>query len=308
MNTIEIIEPISNGFERQVMAGLQSAGGSDVDININCAGGDVKETLGVCNRLADYPGKTTANIIGLAASCASWVPVYCNTVTMRTNSLLMIHNATAKAGGDWKDLERASRDLKLINEQIAGMAHDKTKMPIETILNYMEESETFTAAEAKRLGFVDKIIDSAAVSFRNLAGFAEIENKIPEHLKLDISKPSNPAVNNRSGIIAEIDNQIQVRNESMDRLRLRVTRAFKNMDEEKGMAGTGTRAGFLAQIRRLTDGENGLSLVEISRALSRFGSQARRTAGTLSAIISGDISNPPGSLVRFLRRIPTPRS
>lgn len=213
VKTIEIIEPIQSGFERQIMADLEEAGGSDIEVNINCVGGDVKETLGVCNRFSNYPGKVTANIIGIAASCASWVPVYCNHVTMRKNALLMIHNATAKAGGDWRALEKASSDLKMVNQQIAGMAHDKTGLAVESILDYMEKETFFDANKAKELGFVDEIIDAKAVSFQNLVGFEAIANKLPAEAIKQIPESR----------LLEIENQLRLQRESNNRLRLKMS-------------------------------------------------------------------------------------
>lgn len=213
MKTIDIIEPIGKGFERRIMAELEEANGDDVMVNINCIGGLVKETLGVCNRLSEYSGKVTANITGIAASCASWIPAFCDHVTIRKNASLMIHNATGGANGDYRDLEKASRDLKTVSEQIAGMLHEKTGMAIDTILDYMGKETYFNAQDAMRLGFVDEILDTKAVSFRNLEGFEAIANKLPAEAVSELVPKER---------IDEIENKIRLQKEANERLRLRL--------------------------------------------------------------------------------------
>ncbi len=71
----------------------------------------------------------------------------------------------------------------------------------------------------------------------------------------------------------------------------------------KGQAGEGTGADARRLLRRLVDA--GMSLEDISKALDRLGDNASRSAGTLSAILNGEIGNPPESLITALRRIST---
>ena len=71
---------------------LESLGGKDVTVRINCAGGDVFAANAIHNLLCSYKGKVTVVIDGLAASAATIVAMAGDKIIMPTNALFMIHN------------------------------------------------------------------------------------------------------------------------------------------------------------------------------------------------------------------------
>jgi len=75
----------------------------------------------------------------------------------------------------------------------------------------------------------------------------------------------------------------------------------KTLMQTKGEEGSGTGASARHEIKRLQD--SGMSLEEISTALSHISADAGRSAGTLSSILTGEISNPPSSLIKALKSI-----
>jgi DNA-binding transcriptional MerR regulator len=77
------------------------------------------------------------------------------------------------------------------------------------------------------------------------------------------------------------------------------------MDQEKLQEGKGTGPAVRARIKRLQAA--GMSLEDISKALSAMGANASRSAGTLSAILNEEIANPPDSLIGFLNRVKPPK-
>jgi len=78
------------------------------------------------------------------------------------------------------------------------------------------------------------------------------------------------------------------------------TRSFAEKSS-KGEAGDGTGADVRAEIKRLRDG--GLTLEDISTELDAISTDASRSATTLSAIVAGEIANPPESLLAALKKI-----
>ncbi|MDT8428499.1 MAG: phage protease [Pseudomonadales bacterium] len=72
----------------------------------------------------------------------------------------------------------------------------------------------------------------------------------------------------------------------------------------KGQAGDGTGGDARAELKRLRDA--GMSFEDISTALAAISTEASRSAGTLSAIDSGEITNPPESLIEALKSIEPP--
>jgi len=54
---------------------LKEANGEDVEILFSSPGGFIDDGLAIFNMIHDYKGKTTAKIIGMAASMASYIPL-----------------------------------------------------------------------------------------------------------------------------------------------------------------------------------------------------------------------------------------
>ena len=67
----------------------------DVEIEITSYGGSVSAGLAICNLLkkASAEGhKTTAHVIGIAASMASAIACACDEMKIDANAFLMVHN------------------------------------------------------------------------------------------------------------------------------------------------------------------------------------------------------------------------
>lgn len=84
----------------------------------------------------------------------------------------------------------------------------------------------------------------------------------------------------------------------------RAGRELDFMEQEKLQEGKNTGPAVRARLRELTG--LGMSLEDISKALSAMGEQAARSAGTLGAILHEQIANPPDSLIGFLNRVKPP--
>lgn len=78
---------------------------------------------------------------------------------MSPTSMLMIHNVSSKASGDYRELRKRANTLETANKSIAAAYIHKTKGKItETnFLKYMDEETYFTAEQSKNLGLIDGI-------------------------------------------------------------------------------------------------------------------------------------------------------
>ncbi|WP_034085582.1 head maturation protease, ClpP-related, partial [Pseudomonas aeruginosa] len=110
------------------IAGALRAIGGDVDVtvNINSPGGDVFEGLAIYNLLREHKGKVTVNIIGLAASAASFIAMAGDEIRIGRAAFLMIHNAWLIAMGNRNDLREIADWLEPFDMTLADIYAQRT--------------------------------------------------------------------------------------------------------------------------------------------------------------------------------------
>lgn len=74
--------------------------------------------------------------------------------------IFMIHNASGGARGDYHAMDKESEVLQTVNRAIATAYMDKTKLPLDELLDLMDRESWLTAEKALEYGFVDAIIES----------------------------------------------------------------------------------------------------------------------------------------------------
>ena len=162
---------------------------SDINLHINCVGGDVFDGMAIYNILKKRTAKTTVYIEGIAASMGSVIALAADTVVMAENSLFMIHNAWGGANGEAKDMKKTAALLDKISGEIADIYVKKTKLPYDKVKDMMDEETWLNADEALDLGFIDSISDAIKIAakydvskFKNITN-EEIKNKLSINLK-----------------------------------------------------------------------------------------------------------------------------
>lgn len=150
-----------------------------IHTRINSAGGDVMEGFAIYNLLTGYGARIEIDIDGLAASMASVIAAAGDEVRMAENALFMIHNPAAKLFGEAGDLRRMADVLDKIRDNIASVYVTRSKQPRESVLAAMDAETWLTAAEAKALGYVDRITSPKKIEARwDLSSF----ERVPETL------------------------------------------------------------------------------------------------------------------------------
>ena len=74
-----------------VDAFLQDNAGKDVTFELNTPGGSIFGGMDIANRIIAHEGKTTAMIMGVAASVGSVISAACDEVVMFESSMQMLH-------------------------------------------------------------------------------------------------------------------------------------------------------------------------------------------------------------------------
>lgn len=137
--------------------------GNDVEtinLYINSPGGSVFEAMAIIAMLHRHPAKIISHIDGVAASCASVIPMISDKVIMPANSLMMIHHAMTGAWGNAAQLRKAADDVERISQSMCQYYLDKAgdKLDSDTLSGMLEEDTWLTAEQALEYGLCDEII------------------------------------------------------------------------------------------------------------------------------------------------------
>ncbi|HCG1352051.1 TPA: Clp protease ClpP, partial [Pseudomonas aeruginosa] len=169
---ITIYEPIGydwwtgEGVTAKRIAGALRAIGGDVDVtvNINSPGGDVFEGLAIYNLLREHKGKVTVNIIGLAASAASFIAMAGDEIRIGRAAFLMIHNAWLIAMGNRNDLREIADWLEPFDMTLADIYAQRTGIDIDDIVKQMDAETWIGGREAVDKGWADAFLESDEIS------------------------------------------------------------------------------------------------------------------------------------------------
>lgn len=175
---------------KMVNEALLKAAGNDVDVYINSGGGDVFAGSEIYSALRAYPGKVNIHIVGVAASAASVIACAGHSDISPT-AMMMIHNVSSGARGDYHAMDKESEILQQANKAVSAAYEAKCGISEQEALKMMDRESWLTAKEAVELGLVDEIAEP-----KNLQLVAaqsgilprEIIDKLKSELKGSIDK------------------------------------------------------------------------------------------------------------------------
>lgn len=128
-----------------------------VQIVINSSGGDIFAASEIYDMLAK--SKATIKVI-FAASAASYIACACTSEIVPTG-MLMIHNVSSYAAGDYNDMAHESGVLLKASKAVATAYRLKTGMTEDELIGLMDNETWLTADEAVEKGFIDKVAEYA---------------------------------------------------------------------------------------------------------------------------------------------------
>ncbi len=150
-----------------------------LNLYISSEGGLVSDGLAIHAILQRHSAKKTCYIDGYAYSIASVIPMACDEVRMPSNALMMIHNASTWADGDYREFERQVDALKAHNKAIRNAYAAKSGRDEKEFIGLMDAETYLDGPAAKALGLVDVVTDEVALSnlvcskrFRDSAQFS----------------------------------------------------------------------------------------------------------------------------------------
>ncbi|MGE6379557.1 head maturation protease, ClpP-related [Peribacillus muralis] len=143
---------------KKVSDQLSKLNGEAIDIDINSGGGSVFDASEIYALLKDYQGKKTGKILGLAASAASVIAMAADNLLMAPTAQMMIHNASTRSQGDYRDMDQTSSFLKNVNQTIANAYNLKSGKSYDELLNMMDKETWLTPQQALQHHLIDEIM------------------------------------------------------------------------------------------------------------------------------------------------------
>ena len=150
---------IDGSSPKTVNKALNEANGDDIIVEINSGGGDLIAGSEIYSMLKKYSGNVETHIMGMAASAASIIAM-AGRCLMGYTAMLMIHNVSSYAEGDYKDMSHMSQVLQTANKSVAAAYREKTGMDEKTLLDLMNKETYMTAEQAVANKFADGYIGS----------------------------------------------------------------------------------------------------------------------------------------------------
>lgn len=144
-----------------------------IRVRVNSYGGDLLQGLAIMNLLRSHPGDVTAEVMGIAASAATFIVAGADKVIMREGSFLMIHNPFTVAIGNADEMQSSADALRKMEDEMANvyltgmrkrkkydnLTDDKAKAQIR---QWMDAETWFTSQEAVDNGFADEVDKGAS--------------------------------------------------------------------------------------------------------------------------------------------------
>lgn len=142
---------------------ITKANGEKLDVYINSGGGDIFAGSEIYSSLRSYKGDVLIHVVGLAASAAS-VVASARESEIEPTAMLMVHNVSCTAQGDYHDMKHQAEVLQKANKTIANAYIAKTGMSEVEALALMDHETWLTAQEAVGKKLCDRIATPTQVS------------------------------------------------------------------------------------------------------------------------------------------------
>jgi ATP-dependent Clp protease protease subunit len=163
----------ADGFAaNHVIQALAEFNGADLTVRVNSGGGIATEGAAIYAALAQYEGKISVIVEGIAASAASLLIMAADTITMAPGSVMMIHDPLTLTVGDARAHQKTIDALNALGNAYAGIYAKRSGKTLDDARAVMREETWFTGEEAVEAGFADTAAFSDNDNEPSVAAFA----------------------------------------------------------------------------------------------------------------------------------------
>jgi len=138
---------------------IDQANGEPLEVYINSGGGDIFAGSEIYSALRSYKGEVNIHVVGFVASAAS-VIACAGKSDIAPTAMVMVHNVSGRAQGDYHVMDKSSDVLHTANKSIAAAYMAKTGMSEKEALAMMDQETWLTAQQAVDKGLIDKIAEN----------------------------------------------------------------------------------------------------------------------------------------------------
>ena len=153
---------IASRFVRDIAA----LDADSITLRINSFGGSVVDGLAIYNALKRHPASIAVHVDGVAISCASYIAMAGDTITMAANAQMMIHAPWGYAVGNAAELRDQADVLDRYASALASGYSAKSGLTTAAVLSTLLEGADhwYSAEEAVAAGFADTVGAEVAVA------------------------------------------------------------------------------------------------------------------------------------------------
>ena len=134
----------------------------DIEVHMNCPGGDVFEGLAIYNALSQRSGTVRVVVDSLAASAASFIAQAASPgeLVVAKNASIMIHDAFAMGIGNAADMRELADLLDRHSDNVASIYADRSGKPAGEWRAAMRAESWYVGQDAVNAGLADRVQDS----------------------------------------------------------------------------------------------------------------------------------------------------
>lgn len=147
--------------DQQFIADVEAHGEVDtINVSINSRGGQIDHAVSIFNYLKNHPAQVNMHIDGVAMSAATIIMMAGDSIEAPANAVIMMHKPLDILFGYYNaDTLRKKADVLDVFQTALMETYKSRTGKSDADLNAIMDAETFmTAKEAKKEGFIDKVI------------------------------------------------------------------------------------------------------------------------------------------------------
>lgn len=197
---------------RSVSDLINQANGDDLEVEISSGGGIVDAGAEIYTMLRAYKAPVTVNVTAAAYSAASVIAMAGDVVQISPVAMMMIHNVSGGAQGDYHAMDDASTMLKKSNDALANAYMQKTGKSRDEVLKLMDSTYWIGPQEAIDQGFADKMMFSDDKAPEAMQMTASIGSHIPSLETLNKFKKFREPTADEKSRLALLDAEMKLLN------------------------------------------------------------------------------------------------
>jgi ATP-dependent protease ClpP protease subunit len=174
---------------KDFLDGIKGVSAPTIRVSINSPGGSVSDALAIYNALRASGKRIEVQVLGVAASAASYIAMAGDQITMPENTFMFLHNPITGVYGNADDMRETADMLDKFAASLTATYMRRWKGESEALTKVLADETWLTAAECLENGLCDTVGPAAMATAR----FDVQNHKLPDNVRAALTPPP-PAV------------------------------------------------------------------------------------------------------------------